>query len=90
MSDVIHREGPDILMFMIVADDLDRRSVGVEVDGVRVEFALFDLAAVERPVPHQDTASVDVRARQPVNRPGVGREVFGGRGGRAVDVGHRV
>ncbi len=75
--DVIYRKRNGVMALVIEADHFQGRTIGIEVDGVRIEVALFDLAAVERVVAEADSAAGDGGIRQLVNRFSVRGVVFG-------------
>jgi hypothetical protein len=53
---VVNREGSDLAVLVIEADGLERRAVGIEIDGVRIVITPFGLAAVERLIQHLNAA----------------------------------
>lgn len=83
---VIDREGDDLFAAVIVADDFDGGSVGVEVDGVRVEFPFCCLAGVESVIAHEDALAFDGGIGQAFDVVRVRGKVLGRGDGGAEDI----
>ena len=85
--DMIYRKRNDALAFIIVADDFQRGSIGIEIHGVRIEQSLFGFATVQGAVTHPNAVAIHRSIRQPINLVGEGRVIFGGDGCRAENIG---